>query len=122
MSVSDALNIAQSALAAQQFVMNTTAENIANANTPGYTVETTNLVPSTPLLTAGGAIGTGVNVAGTERLRSAFLDDAFRTDSGLSGQYTTAVQTRTNRQYGLKRTRSAIAPLMRAGVMIANMP
>jgi len=101
MSISDALNIAQSALAAQQFVMNSTAENIANANTPGYTREQVTLTPSTPLLTSEGSVGTGVTVGGTQRLRSTFLDDAYRTESGLSGQYTTTQNLLNQIQTGL---------------------
>jgi flagellar hook-associated protein 1 len=101
MSVSDVLNVAQSALAAQQFVMNTTAENIANANTPGYTVEQANLTPSTPLLTSEGPVGTGVTVGDTQRLRDTFLDEAFRTESGLSGQYSTTQTLMNQVQTGL---------------------
>jgi flagellar hook-associated protein 1 FlgK len=101
MSVSDILNVAQSALAAQQFVMNTTAENIANANTPGYTVEQAVLTPTQPLLTPEGSVGTGVTVASTARLRDTFLDETYRTESGLSGQYTTAQNLLNQVQSGL---------------------
>ena len=101
MSVSDVLNTAQSALAAQQFVMNTTAENIANANTPGYTVEQAQLTPNTPLLTPQGPIGTGVGVGDTLRLRNTFLDEEFRSESGLNGQYTTTQNLLNQIQTGL---------------------
>jgi flagellar hook-associated protein 1 len=101
MSVSDILNIAQSALAAQQFVMNSTAENIANANTPGYTREQANLVANPALLTSQGPVGTGVSVGDTQRLRDTFLDDSFRSESGLSGQYSTAQNLLNQVQTGL---------------------
>lgn len=101
MSVSNVLNIAQSALAAQQFVMNSIGENIANADTPGYTVEQVSLNASTPLLTPDGAVGTGVTVAGTQRLRNTFLDEAYRNESGLSGQYTATQNLLNQVQTGL---------------------
>ena len=39
-----------------------------------------------------------------------------------SGSYTNVAHRRMNRQYGPNRTRSAIAPEIRAGVMMANIP
>ena len=39
-----------------------------------------------------------------------------------SGQYTNVTHRSMNRQNGQNRIRSAIAPLMSAGVMIANIP
>src|SRR5204862_147220 len=39
-----------------------------------------------------------------------------------SGQYTNVTHNKRNRQYGPNRIRSANAPLISAGVIIANMP
>ncbi len=100
MSLNSVFNSANSALQAQERVMATISENIANANTPGYTVEQTSLVPSTPIATPEGQIGTGVTVADTQRLRNSFLDDQFRTESGLSGQ-SDATQTLMNEVQGV---------------------
>jgi flagellar hook-associated protein 1 FlgK len=101
MSVSDVLNVAQSALAAQQFMMNSIGENIANADTPGYTVEQPSLVPTTPVITSEGAVGTGVTVGDTQRLRNTFLDQEYRGEAGLNGQYATTQNLLNQVQTGL---------------------
>ena len=101
MSVSDVLNVGQSALAAQQFMMNAIGENIANADTPGYTVEQPTLVPNTPLTTAQGSVGTGVTTGDTQRLRNTFLDQEYRGEAGLNGQYATAQNLLNQVQSGL---------------------
>jgi len=56
------IDIAGSALAAQQSAMDAVAQNLANANTPGYVAETA--VLSVNPAAAGGGVGAGVRVTG----------------------------------------------------------
>ncbi|HEX9654800.1 MAG TPA: flagellar hook-associated protein FlgK [bacterium] len=69
-----ALDIARRALHAQQSVLNTTSNNIANANTEGYSRQRVNLSTSSPQWSPYGLIGTGVNVDSIERIRDVFVD------------------------------------------------
>ena len=55
MSLLTLLSIARSALLTQQRAMSVSAQNIANASTPGYSRQRLNLVAATPLLTPLGA-------------------------------------------------------------------
>lgn len=61
-----ALQIAGSALAAQQTGMDTVSENLANATTPGYVAETPQLT-ATPVLGPNG-VGSGVEVLGVAQV------------------------------------------------------
>lgn len=70
--MADLLSIGGSAVDAYQQALDTVAENVANAATPGYSRETTNLaaVPG-PFEEAGvGTIGAGVDVASIARIQS----------------------------------------------------
>lgn len=85
MSIQLGLNTAVRALITQQQALNTTAHNIANANTPGFSREDVQLVPTDPFTVPGttsgalaGQVGTGVTIARIRRLRDEFLDGQFR--------------------------------------------
>jgi flagellar hook-associated protein 1 FlgK len=88
------LNTALRGLFAQQKAINTTAHNIANANTPGYTrqqvvMETTMPFPMPSLNKPGGAgqVGTGVDVSEIARIRDLFLDSQLRNEMGSLGRF-----------------------------------
>jgi flagellar hook-associated protein 1 FlgK len=72
------LNTVTSGMAAQQLSLNTTGNNVANANTVGYSRQTVNLVTTTPeqIYTANGMsmLGTGVNTASITRARDFLVD------------------------------------------------
>lgn len=79
------LQTALSGLQAAQAAIDTTGENIANANTPGYTRQVVNLGESPsltiPQLSQQGAqadLGTGVDVTSITRIRNQFLDIQYR--------------------------------------------
>lgn len=93
------LQTALSGLLADQQAIDVAGHNIANANTEGYSRETAILQPNPPIvipalatLTGQGAqLGTGVGVAGINRIRNEYLDAQFRTqNSALSGASTEA--------------------------------
>jgi flagellar hook-associated protein 1 len=89
MSLASLLSIARSALLAQQRAMDVTGHNIANASTTGYSRQRLTLTASTPLWTALGPVGRGVDAGAVVRIRDSYLDDAFRRESGSLGGSTT---------------------------------
>jgi flagellar hook-associated protein 1 FlgK len=67
------LNIAQSGLAAAQLGLSTTANNIANASTPGYNREQIVQSESLGQNSGSGFLGSGTDVQTIERLYNSFL-------------------------------------------------
>ncbi|HTR98636.1 MAG TPA: flagellar hook-associated protein FlgK [Bacteroidota bacterium] len=96
------LEIGRRALQAQQVGIAVTSHNIANATTPGYSRQGAMFVPSNPLVTPSGLLGTGVDVAGITRMRDAFLDQQSRdvnqsmSDASMQNQILTQVQATFN--------------------------
>jgi flagellar hook-associated protein 1 len=93
------LQTALSGLIAEQTALDTTGNNIANANTEGYSRETALLEPNqalpVPAISSytgkGAQLGTGVTVATIARIRNTYLDAQYRTqNSALSGAKTQA--------------------------------
>ena len=84
-SVSSALSIATSALAAQQKAIETVTQNVAQANTPGYSRQEAVLVSSGP----EGA----VEVALIRRLRDTFLDKQISDQNQSLGNWEVAQDT-----------------------------
>ena len=58
----DAIHIAGSALAAQTISLAVTADNVANATTPGYTEKQAQFVPMHPGVSVGAIVDTGQGV------------------------------------------------------------
>ncbi|GGK23913.1 flagellar hook-associated protein 1 [Caldalkalibacillus thermarum] len=88
------LETAKRGLYAQQTGINTTAHNIANANTKGYTRQRVNFTASAPIevpalnrSVAPGQLGTGVNFSSIVRLREKFLDDQYRNEASSYGYW-----------------------------------
>ena len=68
------LSTALSALIASQQALETTANNVANANTPGYARERPVLVPGDPVTLGNWTFGTGVVLEKLQSLRDPLLD------------------------------------------------
>jgi flagellar hook-associated protein 1 len=68
------MSVALQSLMAQQAAMGVTANNIANANTPGYSREEPNFEESPPLLSGNTLIGTGVTLQSVQSVRDNILD------------------------------------------------
>ncbi len=81
------LNIAASGLSAFQASVNTTANNIANVQTQGYTRQTTNLESSDPLrvYTRYGSTGTGVSAVSITQERNLYYDTKYWENSSSAG-------------------------------------
>lgn len=71
--MSGILNVATRALTANQTVLQTTGNNIANVNTPGYSRQSVVLQTVDGQFTGGGYIGKGVDVLTIQRNYSEFL-------------------------------------------------
>ena len=91
------LQTALSGVQAAQEELEVTSNNIANANTAGYSDEVVNLGQAPPITTnlgdtlngAGEQIGTGVDATSISRQRNQFLDVAYRNQSAASSGATT---------------------------------
>ncbi|GED33881.1 MULTISPECIES: flagellar hook-associated protein FlgK [Brevibacillus] len=81
-------------LFAQQTALNTTAHNVSNANTAGYTRQRVNLeaanaipVPGLNTATTAGQLGTGVQATEIQRMREVYLDNQYRSQNKHFGYY-----------------------------------
>jgi flagellar hook-associated protein 1 FlgK len=83
------LGIGLSGVLGHQAALNTTANNITNANTPGYSRQEVQFGAQTPQRTGAGSIGTGVNVENIRRLANEYLTQQIREDSSLEGEQRT---------------------------------
>jgi flagellar hook-associated protein 1 FlgK len=92
------LNTALSGLEAAQAAIDTTGQNIANANTPGYSrqrvVQTDRVpltIPSLSTITGEGSqVGLGVDITTISRVRDQFLDSSYRSQNSQTSGNNTA--------------------------------
>jgi flagellar hook-associated protein 1 FlgK len=84
MSISSLLNIGSRAMAASYAQLTVTGNNIANANTPGYSQQTANLETSFSQQTSSGFFGSGVDVASVTRAHSDFLTREAATSASIA--------------------------------------
>ncbi len=90
------LNTALSGLEAAQAAINTAGENIANANTPGYSRQVVDMTERNPLTVQTSSVtgsstqlGQGVDITTITRERNQFLDSSYRNqNSQTSGDNT----------------------------------
>jgi flagellar hook-associated protein 1 len=90
------LQTALSGLVAEQTALDTAGNNIANANTEGYSRETALMEPNPPIpipaISAqtgeGAQLGAGVTVATITRIRNGYLDSQYRTQNSSLGAAT----------------------------------
>ncbi|MGH8261294.1 MAG: flagellar hook-associated protein FlgK, partial [Steroidobacteraceae bacterium] len=84
--MSDLLSTSVSGLLAFQRALDVTSNNVANAATPGYSVERINLAEQPSQSSPGGFIGNGVEVVGVQRSYDEALAQQVRSSqSGYSG-------------------------------------
>ena len=94
MSSFSGISVALSALQAQRRAMDVTGNNVANANTDGYTRQRAALAPLGPpgvpsMHSVARLTGSGVSVSAIERLNDAFLDARVRAEVSSGGFLTT---------------------------------
>lgn len=85
------LEIAASGLRAANAALNTTANNISNANTEGYSRQEVKQEAMNPLrvFSTYGCAGAGVNTLAIERIRDQFYDQKFRENETKLGEFDT---------------------------------
>lgn len=96
MSLMGSLYVGLSGLQMGQNALNTTAHNMANVDTVGYTRQQVqqgtriyNTISTSASAVAYQQIGLGVNYSQVKQVRDVFLDKAYRRESGRSGFYDT---------------------------------
>lgn len=95
-TISSAFSMIAQALEAEQAGLNTVANNVANANTPGYTQETPNWQQNQPIEINGVFYGSGVSNTGATSLRDRVLETRLNQQIQLassSGSRLTALNT-----------------------------
>ena len=85
------LSIGTSGLYASQAGMNTTAHNISNTETEGYSRQIAKQQAGSALRVNSryGMAGTGVNITGVEQIRDSYYDIKYRTNNTMYGAYST---------------------------------
>ncbi|MED1204376.1 flagellar hook-associated protein FlgK [Heyndrickxia acidicola] len=88
------LETAYRGLTAQQSALSTVAQNVSNANTPGYTRQRVNMVATDAFPSPGmnspqiaGTLGTGVTTGSVQRIRDQFLDTQYRGQNTQLGEW-----------------------------------
>lgn len=85
------LYIGVSGLQSAQTALNTTAHNLSNINSTGYTRQQTSFATATYLPIGSGLstkqYGLGVKIEDIRRVRNEFVDDAYRSSNGRLGYY-----------------------------------
>jgi len=93
------LSVALSGLSVSQQEMETTSNNVANANTPGYTREVSDVTPGDPVEIGSLSVGTGVVLQKIESLRDPMLqiqiNQATQQNSALNASLTQLQQIQT---------------------------
>jgi flagellar hook-associated protein 1 FlgK len=84
MTISSLLNIGQRALMANYAALQVTGNNVANANTPGYSRQRVELATAFSQQTGAGFFGKGVDVATVTRAHSDFLTREAATSASLA--------------------------------------
>src|SRR4051812_33990895 len=86
-SLAGILSVARTAILANQAAIEVAGNNIANAETQGYSRQELTLAPGPTLRTPQGNFGLGVNVVTVARTRDALLDQNLRTQLAPSAGF-----------------------------------
>lgn len=95
-SINSAFSIMTSALDADQAALNIVANNVANANTTGYTRQVPNWQENAPVNINGKSVGTGATVTGATSVRDRVLEERLNQQQQLasaSGSRLSALNT-----------------------------
>ncbi len=85
-SLNASLATALSGLMAEQGALQATTNNVANANTPGYSREVPILASSDPIVVDPLTLGTGVTLATIESVRDPILESRIQQETQTQGQ------------------------------------
>lgn len=90
------INIGLSGILGHQSALNTTGNNITNANTDGYSRQQVTLEAQNGQRTGVGSVGTGVNVSDIRRITDQFVVNQLRSDTSLFNEQDTLNTELTN--------------------------
>ena len=93
MSVNDILDVGQRGLQTQRQALNTTSNNIANANTPGYSRQKTQLVNLPAQTLQGVTVGSGVEVKKVIRVHDEFVQKQLIDENQNFGNFKVKAET-----------------------------
>jgi flagellar hook-associated protein 1 FlgK len=102
------LSTALSALLVSQQSLETSANNVANTNTPGYSRQRPILVPGDPVVLGNWSIGTGVVLQKFESIRDPILELRINQETQNQGQLDAALGALQQIQVGFSGTNSGI--------------
>lgn len=88
-SLNASLATALSGLLAEQGALEASTNNVANANTPGYSREEPILVASDPVVEEPLTLGTGVTLQSIESIRDPLLESQIQQETQVENQYST---------------------------------
>jgi flagellar hook-associated protein 1 len=124
--LSDIFQISVSALQADQAAINVTSNNIANASTPGYDVESARLTEAVPQSNGTATVGSGVEVSGITRAFSQTAATQLNTSQSTLAQLTATqnYSTEIDNTFGtnLGGLSTAIQTFYNAASTVANDP
>lgn len=83
------IGIGLTGILGHQGALNTTGNNITNANTPGYSRQEVVFETQQGQRTGAGTVGTGVSISEIRRLANEYLVQQVREDSTLTGEQQT---------------------------------
>jgi flagellar hook-associated protein 1 FlgK len=102
------LSTALSALLVSQQSLASSANNVANANTPGYSRQRPIVVPGDPVVLANWSIGTGVILQKYESIRDPILELRINQETQNQGQLDASLGALQQIQVGFSGTNSGI--------------
>ena len=88
-TINSAFNLISGALDADQSALNIVANNVANANTPGYTQQVANWEENAPVKISGMGYGMGVTETGATSQRDRVLEERLDQQQQLASASTT---------------------------------
>lgn len=97
-TINSAYSVISSALDADQQALNVVANNVANANTPGYTEETPDWSENAPVEIGGTSVGTGVTETGATSQRDRVLEERLDQQQQLAAASSTRLTALNNIQ------------------------
>lgn len=83
------INIGLTGVLSHQTALNTTGNNITNANTPGYSRQEVQFDTQSGQRNGAGSVGSGVSITNIRRLANEFLSQQLREDTTLYGEQDT---------------------------------
>ncbi len=102
------LSTALSALLVSQQELQTSSNNVANANTPGFSRQRPDLKPGDPVVLGNLSIGTGVILQKTESLRDPILELRINQETQNQGRLDSALGALQQLQVGFSGTNSGV--------------